>query len=97
MGCNACKKKPEVKVFTNEVSNKKYSGIINFLGKLLLFIVSLVIVVPLMVPATIIILFNLTILRKSLNSVDIIKFIIEKIFKTNNDDDEEDDEIVGYE
>lgn len=97
MGCNTCKKKPEVKVFADEASNKKYSGFINFLGKLLLFIVSLIIVVPLMVPATIIILFNLTVLRKSLNSVDIIKFIIEKIFKTNKNEEDEDEEIAENE
>ena len=89
MGCNTCKQKPEVKIFVDEINNKRYSGSINLFAKILIFLIAVIIVTPLIIPITIIILFNVIILKKSLNGVEIVKFFISKLFKLTEEEDDE--------
>lgn len=93
MACNSCKKNTEDTI--QKVSIPK-----NILVRVFIFLLTSVILVPLIIPILLITLFRVIILSKNVDVLPLAYFLGKKIFpdeEEEEDDEEEDDEETEYE
>ena len=93
MACNTCKKKNlvtqnEVLTTNKSLGKKIRDGFFNFL----LFLVLTAIVVPLIIPVSVVALFNLIMLEKTINIYPMMLYIGQRFVKKYGEEEEEEDE-----
>jgi hypothetical protein len=102
MACKSCKKTQEeiaseVVSSTYKIEGKKIKDyVLNFF----LFLVLATLLVPFIIPITLVVMFRIIVLDKSINLLPVVKYLGQKIFsdKEDNEEDEfEDDEALDIE
>ena len=93
MGCN-CKNKNVLngESSSNEGKNALWVSIIEYSVKTLIFLLSLVFIIPIINVYLIYLLFKMVVLNKNVETVDMLNSIIKLGKRLNVDEDEEDDE-----
>ena len=98
MGCNTCKSKNELVQktlkFENDNNEKKslFKKIAGYFLKVILFLISSILLIPVSIGITIWILFNTLILNKKLDVFSIVYAIGKLIFHKKYEEEKEDDE-----
>ena len=93
MGCN-CKNKNVLNGdnSSNEGKNALWVSIIEYSTKTLIFLLSLVFIIPIINAYLIYLLFKMVVLNKNIDAVDMLNSIIKLGKRLNVDEDEEEDE-----
>ncbi len=100
MACASCKKKRIEKPLEYIVDDKNSSlpiKIRNIFLKIVVFLVLCVIVLPLIIPATLVVLFRLVMTKEGINLVPLLLFIGNKFFPDEEEEEEDDEEGDEYE
>lgn len=102
MACKSCKKTQEE--IASEVVSSTYNNegkkIKDYVLNFLLFLILAAILVPFIIPITLVVMFRIIVLDKSINLLPVVKYLGQKIFSDKEDKEEdefEDDEALDEE
>jgi len=90
MACKSCKQKDELIQEKQSEINPAVKKVRDYILKFLLFCLMAPLLTIIIIPISLVVLFRVTVLSKSINLLPVVKALGERIFKEKEDEEEDD-------